>query len=249
MSQDLQTLQDQVNTLFASLSDIQTKVNVDDGQPPPPSAAAVVDPSFALHGTVTSRRASELHAHPPNRAYSGPASSTFYLDQTVPVNGNHLPSLEEEASLSQPKPVLSSSASATDVGAHTVSVIKDPLWAMSLDEALRLCRVYAEDVAAVYPIVDVEKATSKARTMFTFLDSMRRVGLMKKESERGDSFCDNETLILKMMLALATLGEGYTDSPLGQSLFDNVRRIINSEDRIGAPATILGLQLSVLVVC
>lgn len=130
-----------------------------------------------------------------------------------------------------------------------MSIGNDPLWTISLDEALRLCHIFADQFASIYPVIGVDKLIGKARTLFRFLDSMRRVGLMTKESQRGDSFCDIETLILKMILALATKrDERGCESMLGKSLFENVQKILSGEEIFGAPASIPRLQLWLLIV-
>ena len=95
----------------------------------------------------------------------------------------------------------------------------------------------------LYPILDIQKTMNKAKTLFTFLDSMKRVGFLKSEIENGDSLDDDETLVLKMILACALTIEGNGESELGKRLFENVRRISNMQDRLGKPATIRGLQI------
>lgn len=242
MSSHLQSLQDQVNSLFSSLTDLQSKSSV------PPVAGFAADANGIVDGqpfafpSSPPRRDSESHQNAPGRAFSGPATSTFYIDQTG----------AGVRSGSTPDPSKIGFGSTTPVNVReertTSDIPNDPMWEITLDEALRLCKVYDDNIGSSYPIVDVEKATLKARTMFTFLESMRRVGLMEDESKRGDSFCGSETLVLKLMLALASTAENHGVTELGQRLFENVRLIVADQDLMGGPATILGLQLFTLIV-
>ena len=129
-----------------------------------------------------------------------------------------------------------------------VNPVKDPLWSLNQEEALRLCRLYQEEVGSMYPMLNIDKTLCKAKTMFHFLDSMKRVGLLREEIEQGDSLDDEDTLVLKMILATSLTIESGGHTDLGRSLFENVRRITNSQDQMGRPASIKSLQILVIMV-
>ena len=131
---------------------------------------------------------------------------------------------------------------------QNVNPLKDPLWSLTQDEALRLCTLYEEEVGIMYPMLNMDKIMSKAKTLFNFLDSMRRVRFLEDEIEQGDSLDDDETMLLKMILATALVVESSGQSDLGRSLWDNVRRISNSQDRLGHPASVKTLQILVVTV-
>lgn len=131
---------------------------------------------------------------------------------------------------------------------QNVNPLKDPLWSLSQDEVLRLCSMYEEEVGIMYPMLDMDQVMDKAKKLFEFLKSIKRTGLLKEQIEKGDSLDDDETMILKMILATALVVESNGQSVLGQNLWENVRRISNSQNRLGRPATIKILQILVVTV-
>lgn len=123
---------------------------------------------------------------------------------------------------------------------------KDPLWNISRDDAIRLCRVYEEEVGLMYPFLDIEKIISQVNLLFTFLEAATRTGLTKRSLPGPDSLTDDETNILKMILAVSLLVEGGGRSDLGKRLFETVRPTV--EMRLWQPADMSFLKLVSLVV-
>ena len=249
MSTHLEALQKQVDTLYATLNTFQKQ----DGHPAAlenyhrAPSVGLLDPQIAFQSQQSPRaEASQAQSQP----YSGPTSSAYFLEyaNTSLDNMDLAESRYQSEEMSAAKPPAKTPPlHVAPVPEQPVSIAKDPLWCLTHDEALRLCRVYADEMGLMYPILDIQKMMNKVKTLFRFLDSIRRVGLMKRESERGDSFNDEETLVLKMVLAAAATVEGNGQSELGERLFENVRRIMNMEDRLGKPATVKGLKLLVVL--
>ena len=75
----------------------------------------------------------------------------------------------------------------------------------------------------MYPLIDIEKTISKANRLFQFMESAKRTGLLDDERERGDTFSDVDSNILKMVLAVALTVEGSGQSELGTRFFMSVR--------------------------
>ena len=128
----------------------------------------------------------------------------------------------------------------------TTRSLKDPLWSLSREEVIRLCRVYDDEVGLMYPILDIDKTIAKANRLFDFMEAAARTGLLRDEIERGDAFHDDDSNILKMVLAasLTLVGGGYSE--MGNRLFESVRMV--SESRLWQPINMKGLMLLVIVV-
>ena len=245
MSSHIQKLQDQVDDLFASFNSLQRDTGLNGGFPRT-SSVGPVDPQIAFQQQSPPQPISRPR---PRQRFSGPTSSAFDFEvakTSLQTMGITQPEYDDT-------PGRQVTGSPTELNAttmnQTVSHVKDPLWSVNQEEALRLCRLYQEEVGSMYPMLNIEKTLVKAKTMFHFLDSMRRVGLLRTEIEQGDSLDDEDTLVLKMILATALTIESGGHTDLGRSLFENVRRITNTQDRLGRPASIKSLQILVITVC
>ena len=245
----LQSLQDQVNGLYQALNSIQ-------GRPThsPRESFQAGTPVGPLDPRITFQQSPASPAKPPSRQrFSGPTSSTYdfnVANSSLQTMGITQPDYgaEETSALPEGPHTRSPPPPTSPSSAQNINPLKDPLWSLNQDEALRLCALYEEEVGIMYPMLDMGKVMSKVKPLFSFLDSMRRVGFLKEEIEQGDSLEDDEIMILKMILATALVVESSGLSELGQSLWENVRRILNSQDRLGNPASITGLQIMVITV-
>ena len=123
---------------------------------------------------------------------------------------------------------------------------KDPLWNINRDDAIRLCRVYEEEVGMMYPMLDIEKIIIQVNLLFTFLEAATRTGLTKRSMPGPDSLSDDETNILKMILAVTLLIEGNGQSEIGKRLFEAVRPFV--EMKLWQPVDTSTLKLMALVV-
>ena len=119
---------------------------------------------------------------------------------------------------------------------------QDPLWTLNRDEVLRLCRIYDEELNNMYPMLDVARTMTKAEAFFNFMESASRTGLL----DCGDEFQDDDSSILKLVLACASTVEGQGSSELGQKLFDSVRGACDA--LLWQPLRVKGLMLLVLAV-
>lgn len=124
---------------------------------------------------------------------------------------------------------------------------KDPLWLLNKDEAVRLCRVYDEEMGIMYPMLDIDKIIRHAIRLFAFIESAVRTGLVQRSLLGHDNLDDDDTRILKMVLAAALVVEGSGQSELGGRLFETVRQY--AESSLWGPVNTNQLKLLVLVVC
>ena len=124
---------------------------------------------------------------------------------------------------------------------------KDPLWKIGKEEAIRLCRVYEEEMGIMYPMLDMDKTITQANMLFSFTESAAKSGLMNPYMPGPDKLANNDVDILKMVLATALVVQGEGQSDLGREMYESCREAF--ESRLSGPVEIKGLILLVLVVC
>lgn len=248
MTQQLQTLQEQVETLFSGLSALQQKYSSDVNQPRN-SSVGPLDPQIAYQGQPSPEATSKQL----RRQFSGPTSSAYDFDiannslQSMGINQPNYGS--DDVATGQDHPMGNTSSSPVpNIPQQMVNPVKDPLVRLTQEEALRLCKIYDEEIATSAPMLDMDAITAKAKTMYSFLETMKRIGFLQKSVEQGESFGDDETLVLKMILATASTVENGGQSEIGRALFENVRRISNLQDRLGRPANVKNLQILAVTV-
>ena len=246
MSQHLQSLQEQVDGLYTNLASAHHKVDAHSASP-----AAPLDPQIAYQSQGLSDEVPIKSRRTPQ--FSGPTTTAYDFN----VANNSLQSMGinhsgygTEDTHHGHEVVMASTGSPqiSNIQQQNVNPVKDPLVSLSQDEVLRLCSLYDEEIASSAPMIDMNEVINKAKTLCTFIDSMRKVGFLQKGIEQGESFSDDETLILKMILATALTVQHGGQTDISRALFENVRRITNLQDRLGNPASIKYLQLLTITV-
>ncbi|RJE16635.1 fungal specific transcription factor, partial [Aspergillus sclerotialis] len=97
----------------------------------------------------------------------------------------------------------------------------------------------------MYPIVDIEKVTNQANLLYTFVEAATRTGFAQRVLPGADGLQDDDTNLLKMILATTLVVEGSGKSELGQQLFLNVKPVV--ESKLWEPLDIKTIQLLGLV--
>ena len=128
----------------------------------------------------------------------------------------------------------------------TIHPNKDPLWKISKDEAVRLCRVYEEEMGLMYPLINMEKILSQVNKLFKFTEAAAKTGLMNPYKAGPDSIGNADVCILKMVLASSLIVEGDGQSSLARELYESCREAF--EARMLGPVEMKGLILVTLVV-
>ena len=165
MNASIESLQQQVNDLYAHLHALRS------GQSP-----------FPMHPSLAHAESSAAYRNnmPPSQSrashpqFQGPTSSAFNLDvaksslqtmgitqleaQTDGPSGEIDPALHVSAPQSHQAPVA-----AMISHAH-----KDPLWQIPKKDAVRLCKIYDEEIGLMYPMLDIERVVSHAQKFFDF---------------------------------------------------------------------------------
>lgn len=123
---------------------------------------------------------------------------------------------------------------------------KDPIWSISKHEALRLVHVWHEEQGIMYPFLDMDKVLRYAEMLFTFVEAAARSGLMQGAMPGADAIYDDQTSVLKLVLAITLVMEGGGKDPLGEKLFENVQRVI--ERIMSDPVSLHSISLLALAV-
>lgn len=253
MNNTIQTLQDQVQRLH---SDLTSPRNPQHGS----SASPYPDPSTYPHqpSMIQAQPQGPYHATPPptlpsrirHRRFQGPTSSAFNIDvakSSLQTMGLTDPSLTDAQAHD-----YEDLASASPQQRHTSNPLapsqygKDPIWSIAKDEAIRLCRVYDEEIGIMYPMLDIEQIIEKADRLFTFTEAATKTGLIDRSKPSADSMHGPDINILKMVLATALILEGGGQSELGSALFETVKGA--GESKLGETPDIAGLRLLVVMV-
>lgn len=252
MNQTIQHLQDQVQRLYADLTALRPSHDSSASPYPNPSAyphhPSMVPPhSEGPYHTTSPPAGSSRVRH---RRFQGPTSSAFNIDvanSSLQTMGLTDPNLIESSGHSY-EPINSMSPHqqhAPDPLAPS-HYGKDPIWSIAKEEAIRLCRVYDEEIGMMYPMLDIEQTIERADKLFTFTETATGIGLIERTKPLANNMRGPEIDILKMIFATTLTLEGGGQSELGSALFDTVRAAC--ENKLGEPNDIQGLRLLVIMV-
>lgn len=252
MNESLQSLQEQINNLYAHVNSIRGGqeqdgvLHHDATQYPIHPSLEHASPQSAFHDLRSPPQSRGRHSQ-----FQGPTSAAFGMSiandslQTMGMTRSEHPNeIGEVFEASIPGATYRNQAPTAQMAMHPS---KDPLWSIGKDEAVRLCRLYDEEMGIMYPIVNLQETISKTKALFTFTESAARTGLVQVQMPGCDSLGTDDNNILKMVLATALTVEGDGQSELGQRLFESVRDALGS--RLWEPVELKGLTLLVIVVC
>ncbi|KAL4899145.1 hypothetical protein BDW74DRAFT_189518 [Aspergillus multicolor] len=223
MKREISKLQDQVTSLFSNISELRAQ------------RATFDTPSFdnfSRDGSVLTPM------HPPtskprlkHARFHGPTSSAFNFD-VARSSLQHMGIAPVEEAI----PDDLTTAHATPTGsppsvlpAQPMHPSKDPIWAVKKDEALRLCRVYEEEIGIMYPLVDIDHVIQQVTLLYTFMEAAMRTGLMHQGLAGADGLEDDSTSLIKLILATTLIVEGGGRSELGRRLYMNVKPVVESK--------------------
>ncbi|BAE59459.1 unnamed protein product [Aspergillus oryzae RIB40] len=238
MKDQITTLQDQVNSLFSSLNELRSQ------------RSSIESPSFDNFSRDGSQPVfTPMHAglakprlrHP---RFHGPTSSTF--------NFNVARSSLQNMGIAPTEEVITddlTTAHATPAGspphvtpfAPPIHPTKDPIWAIKREDAIRLCQIYEEEIGIMYPLFEIEKVTQQINLLYTFMEAATRTGFAQRALPGSDGLQDDNTNLIKMILATTLVVEGGGQSELGQRLYLSVKPVI--ESKIWEPLDIRTIQL------
>ncbi len=247
MNAHIHSLQEQVNHLYASLEALRN------GQPFP-----IPNQGYDLHNIHPALTQPDPYrnnippSHPPENhpRFQGPTSTAFSFDvarsslQTMGITASEA----NEGSLNEEEVHSNSSPhqARAPLAPMTIHSSKDPLWKISKDEAVRLCRVYEEEMGLMYPLLNMEKILGQVDSLYKFTEAAARTGLMNPFKPGPDAIGNPDIWILKMVLASSLIVEGDGQSVMARELYESCREAF--EARLVGSVDIKGLILVTLVV-
>ncbi|KAL8832199.1 MAG: hypothetical protein Q9191_000415 [Dirinaria sp. TL-2023a] len=246
----LHSLQEQVDNLYAQLSALRG--GQDHGGIVHQSTSSYpIHPSLEQENSrnVFQRVRSPLHQGPRHAQFQGPTSSAYGFEvanSSLQTMGITQPDEADEHAAALDKDLSVPASQNQELPASmTMHPDKDPLWSFSKDEAVRLCRVYHDEMGIMYPIVNIEETISRTKFLFTFTESAARTGLISFQKPGPDALGSDDNNILKMVLATALTVEGNGESQLGKRLFHSVKD--SSQNRLWSSVELKGLTLLVII--
>ncbi|KAF1841157.1 uncharacterized protein K460DRAFT_359678 [Cucurbitaria berberidis CBS 394.84] len=249
MSAHISSLQQQVDDLFHNLSSLQSQVEVHSndsmGTPFHPQE---YQQTPMLPPSSTRSRTKSFSKHP---RFHGPTSSAFNLGvarsslKTMGITAGE--DGEDEGVVThdatpRPSPPIPNTILSLPKQMHAD---KDPIWSISKHEAIRLVHVWHEEMGVMYPILEVEKVLRYTEMLFSFVEAAHRSGLMQGALPGADAIMDDQTSVLKLVLAITLVLEGRGKDPLGEKLFENVHKVVEKTS-LSEPVSLQGINLLAL---
>lgn len=244
MTDQITTLQDQVNSLFSNLNELRASRSAFES---PPFDQFSRDGSQSVFTPLSAGIAKPRVRHP---RFHGPTSSAFNFDVAKSSLQNMGITPAEDAI-----PDDMTTAHVSPAGSPpphvgqllpTIHPTKDPIWSIRREETMRLCKVYEEEIGIMYPVVDIAKITTQANLLYTFIEAATRTGFAQRGFPGSDSLHDESSIILKLILATTLVVEGGGESDLGQRLYLSVKPYI--ESKLWESHSIKTIQLFAIVV-
>ena len=248
MHTQLYSLQEQVNQLYANLEALRNGQPFpipNHGQDPYPIHPELAHPD-PYRNNIPPPQAQENHPR-----FQGPTSSAFSFDvarsslQTMGITASDMP--EDNFNGDGAPPAGSPHQPRAPLAPMTIHPNKDPLWKISKEEAIRLCRVYEEEMGLMYPLINMEKVLGQVNSLFKFTEAAARSGLINPFKSGPDRLGNDDIWILKMVLASSLVIEGEGQSGMARELYESCRD--GFEGRMLGPVEMNGLILLTLVVC
>jgi hypothetical protein len=218
MNNHLASLQEQVDNLWANLNALRAGGDAMNFIPPSERSMSMSQPPVAPSPLSRYRPAPKHHP------FHGPTSSAFSLDvakNTLQNMGYQGLGVDEGLVTQDATPIGTPPAIQPSPLANG-SPSRDPIWAVSKEEMIRLCRHYEEEMGLMYPVVNIEQVIVHGTNLYDFVAAALRTGLANSTGP-GQGIHDEQSLILKMVLACALTTESSGQSDIAYRLFESVR--------------------------
>jgi hypothetical protein len=106
--------------------------------------------------------------------------------------------------------------------------------------------VYEEEIGFMYPEIDLDKLVKHAGMLYTFIGAALRTGLGQPHLPGADAIDDQDTIVLKLVLAITLMLEGNGKSDLGERFYGSARFAVNL--KIVGSLDITAVHLMILTV-
>ena len=249
-------LQDQVNMLFDNLNALRHHVDTNIG---PMDASPLAQTTYAQPtplSQTTPTQASPGHSRsrslPRVSTFQGPTSAAYNIGvarsslQTMGITTSD-DVLEEDLTTQDASPTGSPSLANQVLGKIPLHSTKDQIWAITRAEAIRLCHLWDSEMGVMYPVVEIDRVVRHANLLYGFIEAVSRSGFVQLALPGADSIHDEQTIILKLIIASSLVLEGSGRSELGQRIFEQASPSVN--EQMTKTPNILGIQILSLAVC
>lgn len=235
MRAHVSSLQQQIDTLFANLRSLRQYQNIS-------------DPSQGTNYPVSDNQAISTHEGP---AFSSPLQrqrKSFPPSRRTTSSGDGFDlanytlqavAITQESAVDETGLPSDRTATASPLDFISPHPSKDPLWSVGREEALRLCRVYEEEIGIMYPLFDIKAILEQVNMLWSFLETALKTG--PGYTPGAHTIDDEDANLVKMILATALVLEGRGQSDLGQRLFESLQPAVTA--KFWAPTDTKGLSL------
>lgn len=254
MSQQITSLQEQVETLFANLNGLRSDLANSQPQIDPslqqhslmgPRGTASLSSSQPSPGMLAPRIRAPSQSKPRQPTFVGPTSSHFNLGvaksslQSMGIAAN-----EDPLTAIDTTDVSPSGSPPPDVPFHPS---KDPIWLISREEAIRLVGIYEDETYDMYPTVYIPHVLDHLNSLYTWMEAAVRNGFVQTHMPGPDSIDDEDTKILKLILATGLIVEGCGKSDLGKRMYRYVQPSVDA--LLLGHAGFKGIRMLSIAVC
>lgn len=154
MNAHLTSLQEQVDNLYANLNALRN------GDPTTLPAQSERSMSLSTPSAVQPMSpVGRFRPNPKHPSFRGPTSSAYSLDVAkTTLHNMGYQGLGDDINTGDPTPVASPPGiQPPPLMNANGNPCKDPIWALTRDEMVRLCRVYEEEMGLMYPVTNIEE--------------------------------------------------------------------------------------------
>lgn len=144
------------------------------------------------------------------------------------VAKNHLQNLGIASAAVEDDTTREVSPTGSNLPETPLHAAKDPIWHVSREEAVRLVRLYQDEIHEMYPVVSIPQLTAYVDKLFTFMEAAQRTGLMMRAMPGADAIDDDETNVLKLVMAVSMVVEGSGRSELGRAMYAYVQPSVDA---------------------
>jgi hypothetical protein len=240
----MRSMQDQIANLSAAVRSIAHSYSSPMGARRP----SILGPGgMASDRLLYSQRGLRRMSTAREASFQGPTTSAFGFDlakSSLQRRGivEHQEEVAEEGDFAQePSPLASPSAPHRDMELRQAV---DPLWALPKAEALRLCRVYEEEMGIMYPVLELSELLDQVDILYGVMDQTLGSSIQLNEAHALDQ---EDIYILRLVFACALTAEASGRSEQAISLFDSVREV--QDNCVWGPPEIKSIIFLTLVVC
>ncbi|KAJ5837176.1 transcriptional regulator family: Fungal Specific TF [Penicillium robsamsonii] len=227
----MRAMQDQITSLSASIRSI---------------ASSEHSPGVSATGTyqLPTQRSLRRLSTAKEISFQGPTTSAFSFDlakSSLQQRGivERAEAGDEGDMTREPSPLASLSAPNEESGTRQTL---DPLWVPPKVEALRLCRVYEEEMGIMYPILELSEILDQVHLLYGPMD--RALGPTRKPDGHNGLVCE-DVHILRVVFACALTAEASGRSEQAIALFDSVREV--QDNCVWGPSDIKSITFLTLV--